>query len=170
MSRKRSRGKKKRRNQGASKPCASPAAEAAAIARLLEQGEAREAVRRTQVLRERERTPPTEALLGQAYLARLGGLGGQLGAEAETMLELASRRCPAVRQQIDDLRPLLDARFGRDAGTLLALLARPLSWYYATPGCEEPPESGVAGVRSHSQAAPRVCQDLPVRDETWAAS
>jgi hypothetical protein len=85
----------------------------ALVRQLIDEGKRREAVRQAQALHERQGSAESEALLVDAYLARLRGLGSNMAVEADTLVDLIARKHPCARPQLEALRPRLAARFGR---------------------------------------------------------
>jgi hypothetical protein len=102
-----------------------PAGERAQVAQLIANGKTSVAVDVAKQIHKRHASPASEALLVDAYGARIRSLAERnLAAEARALFELVGQRYPASRQRLAALEPLLAAR-GGSLATLLAPLADP---------------------------------------------
>jgi len=95
---------------------------AAAVAHLIARGKAKQAVTRARDLHARVGSPATEAIVVDAYCARIAAFGPEMSKEAIALLEMVRERYPSAGERLEDLRLGLLARSGRFA-ELLAPLA-----------------------------------------------
>jgi hypothetical protein len=99
------------------------AAEAAAVRALLAKGSAKPAVELAKQIHKRYAAQESEALLVEAYEARIGSLlERQMEVEAKALMDLVCERFPAARPRFEDLRAATAIRCG-DLQGLLAPLA-----------------------------------------------
>ena len=96
--------------------------EAAEVRGLIGSGKHKPAVERAKEIHKRCGTGSSEALLADAYIARIGSLiDRNLLLEAGSLLALVRERHPSVRDRLDDLALILDARRGNLDDMLRAL-------------------------------------------------
>lgn len=114
----RRRNKKKQRARGRTLEASVAVSEsfeerAALVNRLLTAGEPKRALEEAKSLHRRYESPSSEALLVEAYLARVDAFSPSLAAEAEALLDLVEGRHPQARTRTQRMRRKLAARSSR---------------------------------------------------------
>ena len=92
------------------------------VRRLLARGQYPKALSEAKTLHKQHATPLSEALLVDAYLAKIESFPPGREREAEALIELVESRYPSARERLFELRPILAARSGR-----FETLLRPLA-------------------------------------------
>jgi hypothetical protein len=114
----------RRRPAGPRQEAPEPAAPRAQVEELLARGKTRDAVEAARQLYKQTRSADAEALLVDAYAARIRGLiGSGLAREARELASLVVERHPGMRARILPLVQESAARAGGDLGPLLAAIA-----------------------------------------------
>ncbi|MBI3268498.1 MAG: hypothetical protein HYZ53_05705 [Planctomycetes bacterium] len=98
--------------QAGAQPVGAPTAEEAASVRdLLRKEDTKQAVERAKELHKRLETSASEALLAEAYLARIRALRARgLDLEASSLAQIVAKRCPSARSTLAQLFPTASAQ------------------------------------------------------------
>lgn len=91
------------------------------IRRLIEQGHPKQAISEAKLFYRQSPSAESEALITEAYVARLGSFACGMGAEANALMDSAIRRYPFARDVLERVKPFVAARHG-DFATLLGPL------------------------------------------------
>src|SRR5207249_277047 len=103
--------------EGASPPSALSAATEASVRQLIANGKQKVALEKAKEIHKAQHSAASEALLVDAYAARISSLMQQnLALEAKSLLDLARERYPSSRARLDQLLAPAAARAGDVAG------------------------------------------------------